>query len=187
MGGITRRELLAGAGAGAGLLALGGANPLISQAMAKKLPPAELSDIEHVVILIQENRSFDHYFGTLPGVRGFADATVPRSTFEQPGYEAPGYEGVLLPFHPEGGPVPGERCFPDITHSWVPAARELGRRRDGRVRQHASGVRRSQQRARRRWATTSAPTSRSTTRWRKRSRSATTTTARFSGRPTRTA
>lgn len=32
-----------------------------------------LRDIEHVVILMQENRSFDHYFGTLRGVRGFGD------------------------------------------------------------------------------------------------------------------
>ena len=28
-----------------------------------------LSDVEHVVILMQENRSFDHYFGTYKGVR----------------------------------------------------------------------------------------------------------------------
>src|SRR5271154_1414608 len=28
-------------------------------------------DVEHIVILMQENRSFDHYFGTLTGVRGF--------------------------------------------------------------------------------------------------------------------
>ncbi len=32
-----------------------------------------LKDIEHVIILMQENRSFDHYFGTLRGVRGFGD------------------------------------------------------------------------------------------------------------------
>ncbi|MGV2862620.1 phosphocholine-specific phospholipase C [Achromobacter sp. AGC39] len=32
-----------------------------------------LRDVRHVVILMQENRSFDHYFGTLPGVRGLAD------------------------------------------------------------------------------------------------------------------
>lgn len=32
-----------------------------------------LRDIEHVVILMQENRSFDHYFGTMRGVRGFGD------------------------------------------------------------------------------------------------------------------
>ncbi|MGT2490491.1 alkaline phosphatase family protein [Cupriavidus basilensis] len=29
--------------------------------------------MEHVVILMQENRSFDNYFGTLKGVRGFGD------------------------------------------------------------------------------------------------------------------
>jgi phospholipase C len=47
-----------------------------------------IKDVEHVVILMQENRSFDHYFGTLPGVRGFGDRlTIPlpggRSVWEQ--------------------------------------------------------------------------------------------------------
>lgn len=32
-----------------------------------------IKDVEHIVILTQENRSFDHYFGTLRGVRGFGD------------------------------------------------------------------------------------------------------------------
>ncbi len=32
-----------------------------------------LADVQHIVILMQENRSFDHYFGTLKGVRGFGD------------------------------------------------------------------------------------------------------------------
>src|SRR5580692_13216550 len=32
-----------------------------------------IKDVEHVVILMQENRSFDHYFGSLRGVRGFND------------------------------------------------------------------------------------------------------------------
>src|SRR5580693_10226107 len=32
-----------------------------------------IRDVEHVVILMQENRPFDHQFGTLRGVRGFAD------------------------------------------------------------------------------------------------------------------
>lgn len=32
-----------------------------------------IRDVEHVVILMQENRSFDHYFGSLRGVRGFND------------------------------------------------------------------------------------------------------------------
>ena len=37
---------------------------------------ASLGDIQHVVILMQENRSFDHYFGTLSGVRGFSDQNI---------------------------------------------------------------------------------------------------------------
>ena len=32
-----------------------------------------LQDVRHVVILMMENRGFDHYFGTLRGVRGFGD------------------------------------------------------------------------------------------------------------------
>ena len=34
-----------------------------------------IADVEHIVILMQENRSFDHYFGTMRGVRGFASAS----------------------------------------------------------------------------------------------------------------
>lgn len=48
--------------------------PSIQRALA--INPAEGStflDAEHVVILMQENRSFDHCFGTLRGVRGFND------------------------------------------------------------------------------------------------------------------
>jgi phospholipase C len=48
--------------------------PSIQRALAIN-PPAgsTFMDAEHVVILMQENRSFDHCFGTLRGVRGFND------------------------------------------------------------------------------------------------------------------
>jgi phospholipase C len=36
-------------------------------------PTGTIMDVEHIVILMQENRSFDHYFGTMRGVRGFGD------------------------------------------------------------------------------------------------------------------
>ena len=36
-------------------------------------PGSTFMDAEHIVILMQENRSFDHTFGTLRGVRGFND------------------------------------------------------------------------------------------------------------------
>jgi phospholipase C len=115
---ITRRQLLQ-AGAGAGVTALM-ADPLLNMALGKKLPAGKLTDIEHVVILVQENRSFDHYFGMLPGVRGYGDKSVPQSRFEQAGYEEPGFGGVLLPYHAPSSMGAGRLCFPDITHSWVP-------------------------------------------------------------------
>ena len=116
--GLTRREMLQ-AGMAAGAVALTAADPLVGQAVAATKPPkeAKLSDIDHVVILIQENRSFDHYFGMLPGVRGFSDKTN-ESAFFQQGYPAPGFEGELLPFPLNPGGVP--QCHPDITHNWVP-------------------------------------------------------------------
>ncbi|MDR6641557.1 phospholipase C [Luteibacter sp. 1214] len=74
-----RRRFLqtAGATAVASLVAQG-----FPAAIAKALatPPdrrtGSIADVEHVVILMQENRSFDHYFGSLRGVRGFADPRV---------------------------------------------------------------------------------------------------------------
>jgi hypothetical protein len=57
---------------GASLALDSGARRLVEAAAATCPGRASLSDIEHVVILIRENRSFDHYFGTLPGV-GFDD------------------------------------------------------------------------------------------------------------------
>src|SRR5476649_3072077 len=46
----------------------------IQKAMAiSAAPGSTYMDAEHIVILMQENRSFDHCFGTLNGVRGFND------------------------------------------------------------------------------------------------------------------
>ncbi|WP_406404988.1 phospholipase C, phosphocholine-specific [Streptomyces sp. NBC_00879] len=50
---------------------------------------SELAQIKHVVILMQENRGFNHYFGKLKGVRGFADRSAMlldggHSVFRQP-------------------------------------------------------------------------------------------------------
>ncbi|QNL51572.1 phospholipase C, phosphocholine-specific [Olivibacter sp. SDN3] len=48
--------------------------PVIQRALAiEPLPGSSFLDAEHIVILMQENRSFDHCFGTLKGVRGFND------------------------------------------------------------------------------------------------------------------
>src|SRR5450759_2727328 len=74
---VTRREVLklGGATAAAELAALllHGCGGGISIRPPGSSVCGKLTDIEHVVIFIQENRSFDHYFGSYRGVRGFAD------------------------------------------------------------------------------------------------------------------
>jgi phospholipase C len=91
---------------------------------------ASLSDIEHVVILMQENRSFDHYFGTLSGVRGFSDPAVPQQTvggksypvFDQFGYQpgaGAGAAGYLQPFRLlSDPPLENGQTTNDISHDW---------------------------------------------------------------------
>lgn len=37
----------------------------------------DLNSVEHIIIYMQENRAFDHYFGMLKGVRGFNDRFAP--------------------------------------------------------------------------------------------------------------
>jgi len=71
----TRREFIERAAQLAGAAGVLGAYPA-SIVRALAIEPATGStflDAEHVVILMQENRSFDHTFGTLRGVRGFND------------------------------------------------------------------------------------------------------------------
>jgi phospholipase C len=142
--GLTRRELLAAGVAGGA--ALGAASlpghPLIRAALAAPAACGSLSDIEHVVILVQENRSFDHYFGSYRGVLGFADPAVPLlddgsglSVFAQPGYPG-GFDGDhLYPFHLDSSHN-GE-CTKDINHSWGPQhGYRDGGLMDGFVRGH---------------------------------------------------
>ena len=69
---IDRRRFLM---SGALAATLGALPPAIARALDLPANNATgtVMDVGHVVILTQENRSFDHYFGTLYGVRGFAD------------------------------------------------------------------------------------------------------------------
>jgi phospholipase C len=61
-----------------------------------------IRDVEHIVIHMQENRSFDHYLGMLNGVRGFGDPRPLRlpggnSIWAQPSGQHP--DGHVLPYH----------------------------------------------------------------------------------------
>jgi phospholipase C len=119
---LTRRRLL---GNTARLTAAALASSLmpanVRRALAAAPPPASLRDIKHVVLLMQENRSFDHYFGTLAGVRGFDDANAMRlssgkSVFHQPDEHSP--DGHLLPFHLDTSKSSAQK-LPSTSHAWA--------------------------------------------------------------------
>ncbi len=80
-----------------------------------KVPP--ISDIKHVVVLMQENRSFDHYFGAMPGVRGFSDPTAINGVFKQPDPDNP--DGYLYPFHADTHSTSAQK-LPSTSHNWLP-------------------------------------------------------------------
>lgn len=96
---------------GSALAAAPAALTLAPQARAQ--PPAGLSRIDHIIVLMKENRSFDHYFGTAPGVRGFADPAG-AAIFRQPDPSAP--QGVRLPFRLDTRRSAAQR-LPDLEHS----------------------------------------------------------------------
>src|SRR4051794_39136651 len=121
---LPRRQLLANTAA------LASASRLVDALAA--IPPAgsQLTDIEHVVFLIQENRSFDHYFGTYRAVRGLAEPAA-RRVNPQPGYK----NGVLYPFHLDAAQGSGQ-CVSDPTHAGGPQPRSwTAGRMDGFVRE----------------------------------------------------
>ena len=119
---LTRRRLLQTAGAAVtAAFAAEFLPPNLRRALADgPAPGGSLSDIRHVVILMQENRSFDHYFGTLANVRGFNDPTAIRlstgkSVFYQPDTRHP--DGYLLPFHLDTGTTSAQAA-PSTSHAW---------------------------------------------------------------------
>ncbi|HTR69120.1 MAG TPA: alkaline phosphatase family protein [Mycobacteriales bacterium] len=136
---MSRRELIAGisaVGAAAflgipGLEASSAAEPrvpsarsartLASRAAMTKPAGSDIGAIEHVVFLMMENRSYDHYFGAYPRGRGFDDhpkhslgvfaQDYPKGTSLSP-------SGKLLPFRLDLNA--GEDCTHDLTHDWGP-------------------------------------------------------------------
>src|SRR5206468_5298442 len=70
---LTRREMIKTAAAAAAGMSSACAPDAFPRVLADASSCGRLTDIEHVVIFIQENRSFDHYFGSYRGVRGFSE------------------------------------------------------------------------------------------------------------------
>ena len=70
-----------------------------------------IQDVQHVVILMQENRSFDHYYGSLKGVRGFNDPNALVFPNGNTAFYQPQGAGYVLPFHNTA------QCLNDVDHS----------------------------------------------------------------------
>jgi phospholipase C len=107
-------------------LSAAGALAVVPESIQKALAiPADvrsgtINDVEHIVILMQENRSFDHYFGTMQGVRGFGDRnTIPlphhRTVWQQPDRHT-GSE--ILPFHLDSTKTRAQ-CVRSLDHGWA--------------------------------------------------------------------
>jgi phospholipase C len=111
---ISRRRWLAGAGAGLGLLATGslrrrglGAVPAAGAEVVGPVGGHPESGFDHVVVVMMENRSFDHFLGWLPGADGVQDTVTPRF---------PDQQGLLRANHHLTDPM---GCgHPDPDHSY---------------------------------------------------------------------
>jgi phospholipase C len=117
--GLTRRSFLGGVAAAG---ALGALPAGMAEALAEPRASGSLSDVEHVVVLMQENRSFDHYYGTVKGVRGFGDRSAivlpnGQDVFHQP--DSGRSDGkYLLPFRVDTSKVDGQDLG-DLGHGWA--------------------------------------------------------------------
>ncbi len=119
--GPTRRRLLidtAKAIAAAAALMPPSVQKVLAQETSRR---GSFRDIKHVVMLMQENRSFDHYYGTLSGVRGFDDPhaitlDTGKSVFYQPDDLNP--KGYTLPFHLNTLSSSAQK-IPSTSHAWA--------------------------------------------------------------------
>ncbi|MCU7824649.1 phosphocholine-specific phospholipase C [Kitasatospora sp. DSM 101779] len=124
---LSRRKFMAlsasaAAGAAVASTALGGTTRASAAGLSTT---GTIADARHIVILMQENRSFDHYFGTLKGVRGFADRSAVQiaggySVFNQPNGLGRQYPWQFSATKPAGGADPERlaQCNGDLSHAW---------------------------------------------------------------------
>jgi phospholipase C len=130
--GISRRDFLKVAGAAGLVIVGGGILPLLSSCarFSKSSIPQGLSKLEHFIFIMQENRSFDHYFGTYPGADG-----IPQGIMLNDPY----YSVAVAPYHDTN-----DVNF-DGPHGWEDAQADInGGKMDGFLAQaytrYAEGV-----------------------------------------------
>ncbi len=115
--------------ASAGTLGTVAASALLPESIrrAMAIEPATVTgtiqDVQHIVIFMQENRSFDHYLGHLSGVRGYNDrfpVTLPNGlpVWFQPRKEDPAK--TIAPFrYDTTNPAFNAQCIGGLPHTWA--------------------------------------------------------------------
>jgi phospholipase C len=99
---MNRRKFLSmAARAGTAAMALVSVPACIQRAssMPAAVETGTIADVKHIVILMQENRGFDHYFGTMKGVRGFGDRFPIPLESGKPVWYQKSATGEIAPFH----------------------------------------------------------------------------------------
>ncbi|HVY29498.1 MAG TPA: phospholipase C, phosphocholine-specific [Polyangiaceae bacterium] len=110
----TRRRFLGSFAQGAALSGVGSA----LETLARAAPAASsLSGVEHVVIFMQENRSFDHYLGTLSGVRGYGDRRALGRRGGGNVFGQPSGNQLVYPYRLDNSSTSGQ-CVGDVAHDF---------------------------------------------------------------------
>ncbi len=88
-------------------------------AIDAKVETGTIKDVKHVIILTQENRSFDNYFGTFKGVRGFGDRfTIPLSDNRKVWEQYDKDKNKIFPYHLDSTRGNAQRVS-GTPHSWT--------------------------------------------------------------------
>ncbi len=134
----TRRDLLR-LGAGASLLP---ASIRRALALPAQRQHGSIEDVEHVVVLMQENRSFDHYLGRLNGVRGIGDPHPLRRADGLPVWwqdRLDPAQGLVAPFRLRTDTSSAE-CVLDLDHTWLKTHAALNGGRNDRWPAHKTDM-----------------------------------------------
>lgn len=118
---MERRDFIKSLGVGASLTAFLGSTVARAAMLPARVRSGTLEDVEHIVVFMQENRSFDHYYGHLSGVRGYND----RFPLTLPGGQPIWFQGrmndpsrPILPFHLDTSKTSAQ-FIQDLDHSWL--------------------------------------------------------------------
>ena len=101
-----------------------GRGAMPDETLGREIPTGDAIPIETIVVVMQENRSFDHYFGRFGVYAGRTDVEVPPEGASNPERSGPASSGTIPWQHAP------HFCFLDTAHGWNKVHRQIA---DGRM------------------------------------------------------